>query len=1442
MALKGILVQNFWKNRKKIIYVLIFLILGIGNISFSADNVLIPNNSIEAMDLLKKAQDFVDKKNWPQAISIYQKLLEQHSKNIVEVAPNLYYNVSYLTLQRMKSLPPEALKIYQNYTIALIQNLNFEPEKISELVPYLLTQEGKNILIGMVDTFLEKGQYTEALSCLQYLHSYSDDPTYLAGNLARLGFCYFALGNIEALLHLKNVCKKMNFGKFLLAGKEQELWEFFSQLESNNDQRITQLGLNNKWHTLGGNISRHSRIYQDIGTLKLSWQNSIVQPQRRAQSRFYNEDNYREIKSISPHYPILAEGMLFINNGHCIFVYDLFSGEEKWRFNGLVSILPSESHEQCIHSLTYSQGAIYANLEGATPTQQNESWSVYQIRKIITERRLVKLDAKTGRMIWKVGNTKEDDESFANKVSFMTPPIFWGKNLYVGAVELTGMFNSYLVAIEPETGKILHKTLLVSSQQELNMFGRPAREAVGSVISAGNGNLYFLTNLGVFACVHPNGDILWLYKYARIPVEVPQQSLYRTVYRDIGWMNGPVVLTGNSILFAPIDSLNLYCLDASTGMFKWQSPQNGKQSYLLGISQNKVVIGGNSIKLLDIETGKNVGNFSLMGDIVTGLGLFSGNYLYCPGTAGLYQFDLEKNTVEIKTNWPANARGKPGHLITSDAVVVYATIDSIIVYYDWEIIAGQMEKKVQIQASAADYLRLAGIYHQRIKQNKDFQEKAILMYIKALEKSNTDSPYYILAQQGLLQIYLQLAREAENIGNWDMAHSYYQKALPLVGLPEQAIAIWLQEYYFYRIKKDIPLQIQTLETLYKQYGQESYFFAEKTATAFVGLYAIEQLAQIYIENGQAENAINWLQKALFVYSHKQYLNTPVVKWAQQNIAIVIQKYGREVYQKYDNEAKQTYENIQKNSSNLPAQLQKIIEQYPNAQIVPIIYLELAKILFQEEKFKNVVIELRNLINDYPDQPEFIIAYYLLIESYEEIKNYTLAKDVLKQFNLKYEKETFIWQNEKIQVGNYVKTKLESPNYSKVQERKVYNLELGDLSTNLPIKYKLGDGTIYPTLRLLQTSGIVPTAYANRLFFQYGTRLICRDATNGNLLWETSGMGWLYGIGFVQEALIAWTTATIIRIDPDTGNKIWEDEVPESYITMQLGPNIIATVTRDFRRNLSKLWIRTPENKTVQWFAEIPGDPGNVLINSEITVLYTRSPANLFVFENTSGKILKQLTKTEVQDPEWQYYAVLLGDQYICILHQRKILECYELPSFKLLWKHDTDGVNIPNFSSLAFPMLVGNENYMLFLKNNQQIIALDLTNGEVKWKYQFSRDTNILRIIPEIDFAYCLEFKDGGQNFYNFDAQDGSLKWNIRIIEENPIMQLLITDRYILALASRFSIGYISRLLIFDKSTGARKLDHLVKNGDSSNDCAEMIFSGNLLWLVKNNTVWGIGK
>jgi outer membrane protein assembly factor BamB/tetratricopeptide (TPR) repeat protein len=395
------------------------------------------------------------------------------------------------------------------------------------------------------------------------------------------------------------------------------------------------------WPTYGGDTARARHAIAPLRELDLGRMFEL--PVEHA--RFARERSPLAGMPHEPVQPIRVGDRLYVNNSLSVKCFDLLSRSLIWEFEGLQARVrgrdedgflavndydPSNDYDDPTWSKALIVGAsaggdlVLANVQ--VPQAANvKVHQGFRINDPCRWRGLVALDAQTGALRWEqrplVRNTvtgrleypelrrRGDRDAVVPRLDVPGPVAIVDDVVFALGHFFEGAINTYLIALDLESGEPLYAVPLVIGQQELSMFNMPFQEFTTGCPSFWNGTLFCSTNVGLAAAVDATfGDLRWLAAYDALKI-VPPDNYFRNRPRPVYWYNRGPLVADDLVLFTPHDSMNLISLDPATGKerFSKELPRRDNRwpsSHLVGlVGRNAVVATGGFVIAVNVEDG-----------------------------------------------------------------------------------------------------------------------------------------------------------------------------------------------------------------------------------------------------------------------------------------------------------------------------------------------------------------------------------------------------------------------------------------------------------------------------------------------------------------------------------------------------------------------------------------------------------------------------------------------------------------------------------------------------------------------------------------------------------------------------------------------------------------------------------------------------------------------
>ena len=297
---------------------------------------------------------------------------------------------------------------------------------------------------------------------------------------------------------------------------------------------------------------------------------------------------------------------------------------------------------------------------------------------------LKSLDLKQqGSLQWQVGGETGLDEPKLAKAFFLGAPLPIDDRLYVMCLKDKSV---NLFVLDAETGKVVWERNIASTEESISFREDRLRRLAGATPSEANGILICPTGLNAIVAIDiATQSLRWGFQFKeprrkRIDRLTDQLTKWDTLWRD-----ATVTLTGDAVIYTPIDSEELYCLDLQTGESLWGNRRsNGSQSKYKAMhvetvrSRQIILTSSDRLKALDLDSGSASWTL-LLGDygLVSGRGYVSGDHCYIPTTTKKV---LRINAATGKVDGVAMTEKVLGNLISFRGDVISHGADHLTAY------------------------------------------------------------------------------------------------------------------------------------------------------------------------------------------------------------------------------------------------------------------------------------------------------------------------------------------------------------------------------------------------------------------------------------------------------------------------------------------------------------------------------------------------------------------------------------------------------------------------------------------------------------------------------------------------------------------------------------------------------------------------------------------
>ncbi len=649
---------------------------------------------------------------WEDAVHALQRLLDRpwERGDLVRVrdeGPARFEGVNARGRRLFEELPPEGVEVWERLYRPKAEELLSRGLRLRRDVDLRDVARGypardvrRRAHEALASLALSRGAFAEAAFELRSLLAVSPGAEERAGVLARLAFARAQSGDREGTERVRALSADVL--DQVVPGPEgaESLELFIDRMElAAGPRRESRTG----WPEFGGN--RHGTALAPPPPppgAKSRWRLPTLYVEGSA-----TDDDKPSRWSISqvqghrPVAPVVAQGMVFVNNGLSMRAVDLSTGRMVWRKESRQRVANWRDNKLAVHTASVADDVVYAAL--ATRSDAPKMERKFYGRTIVyalPHRSLYALDARTGAVLWSHEDTEivdHPDRDAITEESVASPPLVVGDDILVATYTYDSIFDVRLVCFDRHTGRTRWRRSIVQGQQELNLFGRPVKELATTALAEHDGVVYFGTSLGVATGVDlARGEVQWVtaYPQTRIP---PSNYWYETRERQVTWWPSPVSATHSRIVMAPTESAYLMAFDPIDGRVHWKTPNMIRpfdHDYFLGVADGRAFILGERLTAIDLETGARAWNSPDAGRLLTpdmrdtsatGAGVIGDGRVYVPTDESIVSVDTR--TGDLKGMWPLPDAdlGEPvGNLVSADGAALLVERDEIVAHYRFE--------------------------------------------------------------------------------------------------------------------------------------------------------------------------------------------------------------------------------------------------------------------------------------------------------------------------------------------------------------------------------------------------------------------------------------------------------------------------------------------------------------------------------------------------------------------------------------------------------------------------------------------------------------------------------------------------------------------------------------------------------------------------------------
>ena len=668
----------------------LLLAAGFAHAQTAPDPATLRGDSAQTRKRLIDARQKVLVGKHAEAVDDLQRVLDEAGDDLVSADGKQYRPARFIVQQILLTLPPDALKTYQNRVEEPARKLldvgkrDRDPRPLWQLIDrYFVSRPAGEGLLLLGDLLFERGQFRTAELLWRRLLPRNADGVWRqlltedadivhpvpaadpAGVRARLVLAAIFQGEHEdARQELLRLAALHPGASGSIAGKTGPYVETLLPY-LNDPPRVSQDAAGERdWTTFAGNPSRSGRVPERLPYYwpsQPTWKTPLFKNNAAAQpSRPFA-------------HPVIVGGKAYVTDGNHLRAFDPLTGKPVGEEFVARQFDLKQSPEPAF-TLTAADGRVFARL--GSPSVRNRQKDDGSLLHCFSPAR----GAAAATSVWKIAPAIAD---VPGGVWEGAPLVARGR-MWAALARFDGARVVHSIAcfdpVDPDhapdraawTVEVCDGALPPSGE------GRPRQE----LLTLAGRTVVFCSNSGAVVAIDAaTGRRSWAFKYPRAARRIADAARSPDP--------APALAFGGRVFVAPADAEHVYAFDEETGSLLWESG-TVEAAHLLGVARNRVIVTtGGSIRGV---RGLNVANGSHRSDeggwvqhsggglATSGRGLVSDEFILWPTTAGLWFLDPETGYPMPQGPLRPPRDGAFGNLAYADGVLVVVTPNEVCGY------------------------------------------------------------------------------------------------------------------------------------------------------------------------------------------------------------------------------------------------------------------------------------------------------------------------------------------------------------------------------------------------------------------------------------------------------------------------------------------------------------------------------------------------------------------------------------------------------------------------------------------------------------------------------------------------------------------------------------------------------------------------------------------
>ena len=397
---------------------------------------------------------------------------------------------------------------------------------------------------------------------------------------------------------------------------------------------------------------------------------------------------------------------------------DLLTGEKKWDTSAFLALHRDRPSSRSgrrydtsrgvsdggMYLLTVGEGKVFVRHEFSGPpsSSRRRRWSAQpQTKSSPDSSALAAVEIETGKLLWKVGNGRGDDE-VVRMGRFVSAPTYKAGRLYAIVLHLERYYTVCLEAASPVRAVWKTPTCQppVLARRGWGMFA--LARVVGSSVSdrcsppaVADGIVFALPNIGVLVAMEADtGRPIWAYHYnSHVNATAGRGGYYSRSGSRNAWPVNPVVVSRGRVICLPADSESLVALSAEDGRpVGLHGTARREQSDLTVVDDDRLLLSGPGLFVLATADGRVI-HSDKDADGIAGRPAVTGTKALAAEEGRIVQLDLK--TYKSARSEIADPQGLLGNLVSVPDALIAANTAGVCAYFGFEAARSRLDRHIQ---------------------------------------------------------------------------------------------------------------------------------------------------------------------------------------------------------------------------------------------------------------------------------------------------------------------------------------------------------------------------------------------------------------------------------------------------------------------------------------------------------------------------------------------------------------------------------------------------------------------------------------------------------------------------------------------------------------------------------------------------------------------------